>query len=162
MVVGQKIEKLLLIQEDNSYISKSGRRFKKFLCLCDCGNKKWIFSDNIGKSTKSCGCLLKDSVSKRRNKGLEATKKTVEYRAWNCMKNRCYNPKNVSYKNYGGRGIIVCDEWLKSYESFLSYLGRKPHPTWSLDRIDPNKNYEIGNVRWASPQIQNQNKRKKN
>lgn len=155
MQVGDKVGKLVLLESKNDYLTKTGRKLRQFLCLCECGNTKWIFADNLFKSTKSCGCLSK---IKNYTKHGEA-QKTAEYRAWCCMKSRCYNPNNCSYKNYGGRGIQVYQAWINDYESFLSYMGRKPFPSWSMDRINPNGNYEPGNVRWASPQLQNKNKR---
>lgn len=162
MEIGYKIGRLTIINQVDDYVSNSGKRIKRFLCECDCGNKKIFLKSNLNKDTKSCGCLRIEKMSQRTRKHLEAPDKTPEYRAWACMKKRCYNPRNASYKHYGGRGIIVCDEWKNSYQNFLDYMGRKPNPTWSIDRIDPNGNYEIGNVRWASPELQNKNKRNKN
>lgn len=82
----------------------------------------------------------------------------VEYRAWQSMKDRCYNPNNVGFKNYGGRGIRVCDEWRKSFAAFYAHMGDRPKDH-SLDRIDNDRDYEPGNCRWASREIQNANKR---
>lgn len=81
-----------------------------------------------------------------------------EYFAWMSMKSRCLNKNNKKYHLYGGRGISVCDEWLK-FEPFFAYVGRKPSPKHSLDRIDCNKGYEPGNVRWATILQQNRNRR---
>jgi hypothetical protein len=75
------------------------------------------------------------------------------------MRNRCYNPKNNRYKIYGGRGIKVCDEWLKSFKNFIDDIGRKPGPQYSIDRINVNGNYEPSNCRWATPEQQANNKR---
>jgi hypothetical protein len=75
------------------------------------------------------------------------------------MKSRCYDSKRNGYKNYGGRGIKVCDRWLNSFENFLTDMGRKPGPEYSIDRIDNDGNYEPGNCRWATMQEQSQNKR---
>jgi hypothetical protein len=84
---------------------------------------------------------------------------TVEYRAWANMKTRCLNPRIWNYDRYGGRGITVCNRWSDSYEAFLADVGRRPSPTHSLDRIDVNGDYEPGNVRWATPTEQAQNRR---
>lgn len=86
-------------------------------------------------------------------------KPSVEYRAWASMLDRCYNEKCTGYANYGGRGVSVCDEWRSSYEAFLAYLGRRPSPTHSIDRINVNGNYEPGNVRWATKTEQSRNRR---
>lgn len=75
------------------------------------------------------------------------------------MKERCLNPECLQWKNYGARGITVCDRWLNSFESFLADLGPKPSPEHSIDRIDNDGNYEPGNVRWATPSQQGRNKR---
>lgn len=82
-----------------------------------------------------------------------------EYRSWNGMKQRCYNTNNPAYPSYGGRGIIVCEEWKKSFESFLDHIGPKPSKEYSLDRIDNNGNYEPGNVKWSTPIQQSFNRR---
>lgn len=81
------------------------------------------------------------------------------YAAWYAMKGRCYNPRCAGFKNYGGRGIKVCDRWLNSFESFLADMGEKPSPELSLDRINNNGNYEPGNCRWATSSQQARNKR---
>jgi hypothetical protein len=85
--------------------------------------------------------------------------KTKEYRAWIEMKRRCYNPKRQNYKVYGARGITVCDRWLHDFSAFLSDVGYAPSSLHSLDRVDPDGHYEPGNVRWATPDTQNNNRR---
>ena len=75
------------------------------------------------------------------------------------MKQRCYNPNSKFYKNYGGRGIKICDRWLESFDNFLQDMGRKPTPDLQLDRIDNDGNYEPSNCRWATREQQAQNKR---
>lgn len=76
--------------------------------------------------------------------------RSPEHVAWKAMKQRCYYVPNKEYKNYGGRGIKVCDEWLNSFSMFFAYIGKKPTPAHSLDRIDTNGNYEPGNVKWST------------
>jgi len=75
--------------------------------------------------------------------------RTVESTAWDCMMARCYNPKNASYQYYGGRGIKVCDRW-HTFANFLADVGLRPEDKHSLDRINNDGNYELGNVRWAT------------
>jgi len=126
-------------------------------CRCECGTEKEVNLKNLksGIST-SCGCRRSKQLSARNHKhGLRFSK---EWRAWQSMKNRCYNPKVVGYKNYGGRGITVFPEWLDSFEVFYAYIGVAPEG-YTLDRIDTGGNYEPGNVRWASHKQQSSNKR---
>jgi len=77
------------------------------------------------------------------------------------MKQRCNNPNDSDYQCYGGRGIKVCDRWAKSYDDFESDMGEKPSKDHSIDRIDPDGNYEPGNVRWATSKQQARNRRKR-
>lgn len=82
-----------------------------------------------------------------------------EYQSYKNMLKRCYYPGHKNYKNWGGRGIAVCDEWRKSFWAFYDYIGERPSPKHSVDRIDNDGNYEPGNVRWATPKEQANNKR---
>lgn len=85
--------------------------------------------------------------------------KSPEHRAWVHMKQRCTNPNKREFKHYGGRGISVCDEWMRSFSAFYAYVGPKPSAAHSLDRIDVDRGYEPGNVRWATKQTQVENTR---
>lgn len=129
---------------------KTGRSV--WQCRCDCGNVRNVAGSNLmtGNST-SCGCL-------QVKHGHGATKTRV-HNIWVGMKQRCLNPNNPSYKNYGGRGIKVCKRWLK-FENFLADMGQPPAHK-SLDRW-PNKNggYSPANCRWATIEQQSKNKRK--
>jgi len=80
-----------------------------------------------------------------------------EYRTWIKIKTRCYDVKHEKYHSYGGRGISIHDEWVKDFMSFYDYIGPKPTPLHSIDRIDSDGNYEPGNVRWADNHTQNNN-----
>ncbi len=86
-------------------------------------------------------------------------KRSLEYNFWLNMKSRCLNPNDPHYANYGGRGIKICQAWMDSFKAFLSDVGFRPSPNTSLDRIDTNGNYELGNVRWASRSEQQRNRR---
>lgn len=85
--------------------------------------------------------------------------RTTEYRVWKSIKNRCFNKNSIDYQTYGGSGISMCDEWSKSFECFRAYVGPRPSPRHSVDRIDNGRGYEPGNVRWATPIEQANNKR---
>lgn len=82
-----------------------------------------------------------------------------EFRAWQSMIDRCTNPSNKSYKNYGGRGITVCDRWLDTFENFLEDIGYAPSKEYSIDRINNNKNYEPSNCQWTTRRKQQRNRR---
>jgi hypothetical protein len=86
-------------------------------------------------------------------------KRLLEYSIWLAMKDRCHNPRCRMYLYYGGRGIVVCDRWRKSFVSFLSDVGMRPDPTLTLDRIDNNSGYFPGNVQWATRAHQVRNRR---
>lgn len=129
-------------------------------CVCECGTEKQIAVTNLIQSTKSCGCWAKE-VYKRDAKlrawkhGLEGTK---EYRAWQGMKNRCNPDSNAGRSNYYGRGISVCDEWKNDFMAFYNHIGPAPSEKHSVDRIDNDRGYEPGNVRWATNKEQCRNK----
>lgn len=82
-----------------------------------------------------------------------------EYRIWGAMKTRCTNPNTKAYKNYGGRGIAVCERWAKSFDAFLSDMGPIPGPQFSIERVENDRGYEPGNCIWATRLKQNQNAR---
>ncbi len=158
--------RLKIIAELEPTRYKSGSK-KRVRCICECGNTIDLFYQHyISQHTKSCGCLnnekrilngksnLKHGHS---NKG-GYVKSSPEYFSWSAMKTRCNNPKNKDWNNYGGRGIIVCDRWVSSFENFLKDMGNRPEG-FTLDRIDPNGNYEPINCRWADDETQRKNKR---
>lgn len=81
-----------------------------------------------------------------------------EFQCWQNIKKRCFNDKHPQYRHYGGRGISMIDEWRDSFAKFMEYVGPKPHAGMSLDRIDNDKGYEPGNLRWATPRTQAANR----
>lgn len=125
-------------------------------CLCDCGKTTVAYGQDLGRGMhKSCGCIGRgNGGSKNKTHGMS---RTIAYRAWDTMKKRCNNPNCVKFKNYGGRGIKVCERWLK-FENFISDMGHPPEG-FSLDRIDVNGGYEPSNCRWATKQQQSDNRR---
>ena len=96
----------------------------------------------------------------RRKTERHGMSRSPEYNSWAGMLKRCYNPNNPSYKNYGGRGIKVCDRWRHSFINFYSDMGGRPSGL-TLDRVDNDGNYEFSNCRWATDKEQNNNQRKR-
>jgi hypothetical protein len=82
-----------------------------------------------------------------------------EYRSWSGAIQRCTNPNNSHYGNYGGRGISICDRWRLSFAAFMADMGPQPSDRHSIDRIDSDGDYEPGNCRWATPDVQRANRR---
>lgn len=160
-LTGQRFNRLVV--QARSENDKHGNA--KWICLCDCGGKRITSGVQLRRGEcQSCGCYHKDSaraVCLKRTKHGEARlgNTTKEYTTWTAMKSRCLYKKNKFYHYYGGRGIKVCDRWLDSFENFLTDLGRRPSDQHSLDRVDPNGNYEPSNCKWSTDQEQNRNKR---
>lgn len=129
-------------------------------CICDCGNEKITCVDSLRcGDTKSCGCIRKEGLVAMSTK--HGLRYVPEYQSWKSMKNRCFSPNNTNFKNYGGRGITVCERWRNSLADFLSDMGPRPSPKHSIDRFPNNDgDYEPGNCRWATAKQQANNKRR--
>lgn len=136
-------------------------------CECKCGNKIQLHASRIiDPKRKSCGCILRENHRKFGEKNItHGMTNTKLYKTYRSMLDRCYNSKIKNYKDYGGRGIKVCDEWVQSFENFQKwamnngYSESKDRLSQSLDRIDVNGDYEPSNCRWANPKTQTMNKR---
>lgn len=163
---GQRFGRLMVIREAPPHVRHTEKRRvvkRRFECKCDCGS---LATKRMGElrsgRTRSCGCLH-DEMSRlqaRRHGDAGHTSKAPEYLAWINMVARCENPASTKFKDYGARGIVVCQRWRASYEAFLADMGRKPTPKHSIDRKDVNGNYEPGNCKWSTALEQRHNQRR--
>lgn len=154
---GEQFGRLKVLFRD----SETAKGRARWVCECACGKRVSILATSLARgATSSCGCLrseLAREMSRQTATHGESRIITPEYVAWRQMKSRC--KYEITSKSYRDRGISVCPEWENSYEEFLAHVGRRPSPSHSLDRIDNDKGYVPGNVRWALRGEQARNKR---
>lgn len=148
---GTRFDRLVVLEDEHS---------QRVRVKCDCGERRTVQRAGLRNgTTRSCGCLQRElaSSAKLKHGGVGS----LTYKSWNNMVQRCTNPRNTAFANYGGRGITVCDRWRTSFEAFLADVGERPSRSHSIDRIDNDRAYERGNVRWASRLVQSNNQRPK-
>lgn len=151
------LSKTTFLDKRDGKIYNSKKRY--VLARCKCGIiKEQIFNSLTSGKAKEC-----HSCANAKTSLVHGKVNTREYWAWVSMRTRCYSPKFIGFKNWGGRGIKVCNRWLgeNGFINFYSDMGQKPTLKHSLDRIDNNGDYEPGNCRWATRKQQNLNKRQR-
>lgn len=155
-LTGQRFNRLTVIALDGIYESPSGTRRAAWICQCDCSKVTVVRTINLTSGeVKSCGCLRNETTIKRNFK--HGLTNSPEYTTWQNMISRCYDKKNPSFKYYGQRGIRVCERW-HDFVHFLTDMGRKPSPIYTIERINNDGNYEPTNCKWATQKEQSINK----
>lgn len=149
-ISGSKYGKLTVIKRSHQNKEKRWA----WLCVCECGNKTTAYKNQLDNGHKiSCGCYHPRPTLKHGKRSHNL------YSTWVDMVSRCKNPKNTEYKNYGGRGVTVCDRWL-DINNFIEDVGSRPSKKHSIDRVDNSGPYAPWNFRWATKKEQGRNTRK--
>lgn len=160
LFLNKRIGRLIILSEGERHISSSGKSLRTVNCLCDCGKTTNVMLNALTSKnpTLSCGCLaIETSQIVNKKHGL---KDHNLYRKFYGMKTRCYNAKDEHYKDYGGRGIRICDEWLNDFQSFYDWaMANGWQQGLDIDRINNDGNYEPSNCHFVTTLVNNHNRR---
>lgn len=159
ITVNQRFDRLVTVERVFETTVK-GKKWDAWVCKCDCGNYKIIRAANLlNGMSRSCGCLLTELGESRRDNSDKTRIRRKLKSVWSTMKYRCLNAKCSRYKDYGGRGIFVCREWINSFDTFYRWALLNGYKDGlSIDRIDNDKGYYPDNCRWADAKTQTNNR----
>lgn len=151
---GQRFAKLLVL----GLSPRTDQRLWR--CACDCGEVTEVRAGNLlSGRTRSCGCLKADILRTYPPRLTHGMAGSPEHKIWKGMIRRCYNPNTKSYRDYGLRGITVCDRWRRDFAAFYADMGPRPSPRHSIERLDNGSGYRPDNCAWATKETQARNTR---
>lgn len=161
--VDVRFKRLTVIEEVDPY-RQGTTTHRQMRCRCACGTEVIVRLAKLRSGhTQSCGCLQKERTAKAKGGIQHGMRYHPLYKTWSSIKRRCLVPTDRAFKNYGARGITICDEWRDDPVAFINYIietiGHRP-AGMSLDRIDNDRGYEPGNLKWSTNSEQQLNSRR--